>query len=199
MVAAYHLIWTGYGHWLPNDPRGSTSHQLRCAKIAPLGELHFGRKRIQPAGQVIREFYDAARGFLKHKLLTFDQKQIENIGQCFADVTKEREYTCYACANMPDHVHLVIRKHRDKAEEMIAKFQDASRSTLQNELENHPVWGGPGWKVFLDTRDDITRTISYVEKNPIKIGRPAQRWSFVRAYDGWLPGQIRIAKPQARK
>ena len=25
LVIAYHLIWTAYGWWLPNDPRGSGS------------------------------------------------------------------------------------------------------------------------------------------------------------------------------
>ena len=29
---------------------------------------------------------------------------------------RERNYTCYGCAIMPDHVHLLIRKHRDQAE-----------------------------------------------------------------------------------
>ena len=29
MVIGYHLIWTAYGWWLPNDPRGSTSHRIR--------------------------------------------------------------------------------------------------------------------------------------------------------------------------
>jgi hypothetical protein len=29
MVAGYHLIWTVYGYWLPNDPRGSTSREIR--------------------------------------------------------------------------------------------------------------------------------------------------------------------------
>jgi len=26
MIIAHHLIWTAYGFWLPNDPRGSSSH-----------------------------------------------------------------------------------------------------------------------------------------------------------------------------
>jgi hypothetical protein len=51
----------------------------------------------------------------------------------------------------------------------------------------HPVWGGPGWKRFLNTRDDIERIVRYIEMNPIKAGRPAQRWFFVKPYDGWLP------------
>ena len=42
MVVGYHLIWTAYGWWLPNDPRGSTSHEIRVEKIEELGELHHG-------------------------------------------------------------------------------------------------------------------------------------------------------------
>lgn len=48
IVIGYHLMWTLYGWWLPNDPRGSTSRQIRRDLIAELGELHFGRKKIQP-------------------------------------------------------------------------------------------------------------------------------------------------------
>jgi REP element-mobilizing transposase RayT len=200
MVTGYHLIWTGYGHWLPNDVRGSMSCELRCAKFAPLGELHFGRKRIQPAGKLIHEFYDAARGLLKHPLLNFSADQIQKISESFSQVVREREYTCYACAIMPDHVHLLIRKHRDKAEEMIEHFQDASRVAIQAVIgAEHPVWGGPGWKVYLDSLDDMTRTIRYIEQNPIKIGLPIQSWDFVTQYDGWLPGTIRFAKPQAKR
>ena len=45
MVAGYHLIWTVYGYWLPNDPRGSTSSEVRIAFIKALGPLHYGRKK----------------------------------------------------------------------------------------------------------------------------------------------------------
>ena len=61
MVLAYHLIFTLYGWWLPNDPRGSSSHTIRCDVIADLGQLHHGRKQIQPASNDIREFYKRAR------------------------------------------------------------------------------------------------------------------------------------------
>jgi len=102
---------------------------------------------------------------------------------------------------MPDHVHLVIRKHRDKAEVMIEHFQLASRQAVlalsqSRFFAEHPIWGGPGWKVFLDSRDDIERTINYVEQNPVKMGQPIQQWEFVKLYDGWLPG-VGAAKPQA--
>jgi hypothetical protein len=47
MVAGYHLIWTAYGWWLPNDPRGSTSQQVLSVQLQYLGELHFGRESNQ--------------------------------------------------------------------------------------------------------------------------------------------------------
>ncbi len=48
MVIAYHLIWTAYGWWLPNDPRGSMSKCIASDTIAELGALHYGRKRVHP-------------------------------------------------------------------------------------------------------------------------------------------------------
>ncbi len=57
MVAGFHLIWTAYGWWLPNDPRGSSSQVIRVEKIAGLGDLHPGRKAVQPPSQEIQQFY----------------------------------------------------------------------------------------------------------------------------------------------
>ena len=70
MVIAYHLIWTAYGWWLPNDPRGSGSDTIRNDVLGELGELHNGRKKVQPSGKTVREFYEKAADLLKHPLLT---------------------------------------------------------------------------------------------------------------------------------
>lgn len=188
MVIAHHPVWTAYGWWLPNDPRGSMSSSIASDVIAELGELHHGRKRVQPAGREIRTFYGRASEVLKFPLLTFAPEEILLIATAFATVMRDCRYTCYACAIMPDHVHLVIRKHRDLAEEMIENLQVESMRLVcgagRRECD-HPVWGGPGWKVFLDSVDDVRRTVRYVEMNPIKARRPAQDWDFVTPYDGW--------------
>ena len=75
MVIGYHIIWTAYGWWLPNDPRGSSSHEIRCAEISGLGELHHGRRKIQPAATDIRRFYEAAQLVLKQELLKFSSDE----------------------------------------------------------------------------------------------------------------------------
>jgi REP element-mobilizing transposase RayT len=191
MVAGFHLIWTAYGWWLPNDPRGSSSHEIRVEQIAELGEAHYGRKVVQPSSAELRQFYDQARDILKHPLLTFENQDVELIAASFAEVIEQRRYTCYACAVMPDHVHMLIRKHRDHAEDMIANLQRESARKLivaGRREASHPVWGGPGWKVFLYTGDDMRRIVEYIRQNPIKAGLSAQKWNFVKEYDGWLPG-----------
>ncbi|HKI31454.1 MAG TPA: transposase [Gemmataceae bacterium] len=189
LVIAHHLIWTAYGWWLPNDPRGSGSKTIRNEIVAELGNLHHGRKVIQPAGTTIRSFQERAAELLSHPRLTFTASALEEVGAAFRGVIDEQRYTCYACAIMPDHVHILIRKHKHQAEEMIEALKEASRQhliTVGQRSPTHPVWaGGGGWKVFLDHPDEVRRTIGYIEKNPDPLALPRQCWPFVKVYDGW--------------
>jgi REP element-mobilizing transposase RayT len=198
MVVGYHLIWTAYGWWLPNDPRGSTSTHVKSLDLQGLGELHFGRKKLQPARRIVREFYDEARNHLRHELLTLSTTEVTAAAAAISEVIRKQSYTCYACAIMNDHLHILIRKHRQEAPEMIERLQDATCFAVRDCCErapDHPVWTDGGWKGFLETREDFRRIIRYIEQNPVKIGRPMQKWDFVKPYDGWLPGMISRVKP----
>jgi hypothetical protein len=86
---------------------------------------------------------------------------------------------------MPDHVHLVIRKHRDQAETMIERLQEATRAGLNRKRwvpADHPVWTEGGWKVFLDSPEAVRGRIAYVEGNPAKSGLAPQVWDCVGRY-----------------
>jgi REP element-mobilizing transposase RayT len=198
-VIAYHLIWTNYGTWLPNDPRGSGSRSVYTPAIAELGESHLGRRAVQPPRRAVREFYDAAEPQLEYPVIRFDQDAQEQIAESLGEVIRSRPYTCYACAVLPDHVHLVIRKHRDCSEEMIARLQEESANRLRSSVvvpPAHPVWTRGGWKVYLDSPRAVWSRIRYVENNPVKEGLPRQEWGFVVRYDDW-PFHRGGAKPQA--
>ena len=161
-LIAHHIIWTGYGCWLPNDPRGSFSQKVGSEKIAELGTSHYGRRRTQPARRVVGEFYAEARQVLKHPLLKFSPKQFEIIASGLADAIQQHSYTCYACAILPNHVHLLIRKHRHRAEQMIEILQEASRLRISRARitdPDHPIWTVGGWKAFLHHPDAIRRVI----------------------------------------
>lgn len=173
LVIAHHLIFTVYGRWLPNDPRGSSSHEIRNTLLEDLGELHVGRKLVQPDGQVIREFYRQADKRLARPAIDLDADDRSLVAESFAEAIEAEHFTCWACAVMDDHVHLVMRKHKYKAEEMIGLLEETSRSRLREadkRREDHPVWGGPGWMVFLDHPDAVRRTIAYADRDPIQCG-----------------------------
>jgi REP element-mobilizing transposase RayT len=173
MVAGYHLIWTVYGYWLPNDPRGSTSKDVRVEPIKDLGTHHYGRKETQPSSQELRTFLNDARDVLAHSVRSMDDDDIVLVGNALSRVIAAREYVCYACAVMPDHVHILIRRHCDRAEDIIANLQEAARTALIEAGKrpiNHPVWtGGPGWKTFINTQRQFEAEIGYIEANPEKI------------------------------
>jgi REP element-mobilizing transposase RayT len=187
-VIAYHLIWTNYGTWLGNDPRGSGSRSVYTPVLAELGNVHFGRKKLQPARSAVREFYETAESLLQFPVIRFDPIQRDGIAESFVTTIRKHRYTCCACAIMPEHVHLVIRKHRHQAEDMIEHFQTESRLHLQilgAVPAEHPVWTKGGWKVYLDTPEDVWARIRYVESNPMKGGLPPQQWPFIVPYDNW--------------
>ncbi len=45
MIRANHLIFTAYGFWLPNDPRGSWSNYVRAYELYQAGPA----TKLQPA------------------------------------------------------------------------------------------------------------------------------------------------------
>jgi REP element-mobilizing transposase RayT len=129
-----------------------------------------------------------------HPVVTLHEDAIALVGKVLGEQIAVRGYTCYACAVMPDHVHLLIRRHRDKAEAMIEAFQETTHNALIEAghcLPTHPVWTKGGWKGFLNTQSDFVRDVKHIGNNPPKVGRPAQVWDFVTPYDGWMPGYRR--------
>ena len=61
MIIAYHVIFTTYGTWLPNDPRGSYSKAVYDAELRALGDVRCGQQAPQPDGNTLRRFWTASR------------------------------------------------------------------------------------------------------------------------------------------
>src|ERR1700683_324430 len=72
VIIAHHLVLMGYGHWLPNDIRGSGSDEIRKALLQALGEIHPGRKQQQPPRSELKTFHSQAKPLLEQEALWFD-------------------------------------------------------------------------------------------------------------------------------
>lgn len=190
VIVAHHLILTLYGHWLPNDLRGSGSTELYDDKFEELGPIHHGRKpeAQQPSRRELRAFYKEADELLNFPRFWLDDAKRQAAAEAFGRVVRHEQYTCYACAVLANHAHFVIRRHRDDALAMMANLAAESAKALRVFSDvgvHHPVWAARPYKVFLYSVEDIEVRVRYVEENPMKEGLPAQRWGFVTEYDGW--------------
>src|SRR5215210_2118854 len=96
IVIAYHLIWTAYGWWLPTDPRGSMSRWIALDILKQLGDLHYGRRLIQPKSWEVREYLRETEDVLKHPRLVFGSNERNCIARAFASAIAQFKYTCYA-------------------------------------------------------------------------------------------------------
>ena len=143
IIIAHHLILSGYGHWLPNDPRGSGSEEIREEKLSDLGPIHHGRKQIQPSRGVLKEFYRSATPRLDFEPIWFDDAKRQAIAEAFARVVENERYTVWACAILSNHAHLCIRRHKDDAVTMWNAFAETSRAALgrfEDLADDHPLW-----------------------------------------------------------
>jgi REP element-mobilizing transposase RayT len=202
MTIAHHLILPLYGHWAPNDLRGSGSSELYNEKFEPLGPIHFGRKpeTEQPPREELREFHRRFKALLKHNTFWIDSAMRQALAEAIGEVVRREGYTVYACAICSNHVHLVVRIHRDDAVTMWNKFASETRLRLrapapgkfQDVSADHPVWAERPYKVFLYTPEDVHLRIEYVESNPEKEGLPRQSFEFVKAYDEWPLHKVRV-------
>lgn len=125
---------------------------------------------------------------LHHPTIRLQQRDFDSAARGLADAIAEHNYTCYACAVLPDHVHLLLRKHRHSAEEMIEHLQGLSRERLLSDgvfPPGHPVWTDGGWKNFLDRPSAVWEVIRYIERNPVEARLPPQTWPFVIPYNNW--------------
>jgi len=196
MVLAYHLIFTAYGFWLPNDPRGSWSDFIRSWELFLRGRA----TRTTQRRSLARDEHDQHRRreqkhALKHPPVAFSGRQALAVAHGFARAVRESGYVVLACAIMPDHVHLVILRHERLAERIMGHLKSRATQALvaeglhpfvgfTNQSGRFPsVWAHRGWKVFLCDDTDIRRAVRYVQDNPSRSGLPKQRWSFVSAVE----------------
>jgi REP element-mobilizing transposase RayT len=187
-IIAHHLIFTGYGFWLPNDLRGSGSTEIRNDLLEELGPILPGRQHIQPSREELKQFYREANLLLEFEPLWFDSAKRQATADVFAQVVRDFKYTIYACAICSNHAHLVVRRHRDDGHAIWDTFAGAARESLRRHAgvhADHPIWSDRPYDVFLYTPQDIRGRIAYVEGNPLKERLPAQNWEFVTRYDGW--------------
>lgn len=191
MIVAYHVIFGMYGFWLPNDPRGSWSDFVGAWELFRYGPATKTTERHSLAYRAHdHRLREAAKEALKYPAVMLNGLQARAVGVGFADYFSKSICPVWACVILPDHVHLVVGKSGMKVEQLVIQLKGAATESLK-EQGIHPFgaikdkhgrtpkcFARGEWKVYLDP-PDLPRAVRYVEDNPMKEGKPRQRWSFV--------------------
>jgi REP element-mobilizing transposase RayT len=176
MVIAYHVIFTTYGTWLPNDPRGAYSTTVYNDELKALGAVQYGKQDPPPSRDRLRRFWTSSRGRTKRRQFFVDDSTRRIIAQGFDQVVKKFDLTVHACAIMNDHVHLLLLRSKNRIEYIAGQFKAEATRALS--LTETP-WAKRSWKVFIEDYETMASAAHYIEMNPIKAGQPRQHWDFV--------------------
>ena len=202
MIHGYHVILPHYGFWLPNDPRGSCSEFVASWELARFGKTtrHLEQRTLAQLSDEELALRDAMRKELLYPPVTLTGKQALSVAKGFQAQAEKSGYAIWACAILPEHTHLVIARHRYKVEQMANLLKGAATTQL---IEDHlhplaqyakpeerppGMWARHQWKVYLDSDEQIENAIAYVNANPIKEGKPEQKWKWITPYRGLEAG-----------
>ena len=195
MIHGYHVIFGAYGFWLPNDPRGSWSDFVAGWELLPFGPATKGllRKELTPELETMRM---EAKKALKYPAVQFTGLQARAIALGFSKARQKSNFTIWRCSILPEHVHLVIARHHFKVEYIAGLLKGEATKQLKAE-GMHPLanqvaagkdpptpWNSRSWRVYLDTEESIENAIHYVDQNPVKEGKPLQKWGFETPFQG---------------
>ena len=176
MILAYHAIFTTYGTWLPNDPRGSYSKAIYNAELAALGEIHYGRQNPQPDRYTMRRFRVTVMPRLSRAPYYLTNQTRLAVADAFARVVDRLSLSVPVCAIMNDHVHFLVWRSKYTIEYLVNQLKGAG--TLALELSQTP-WTRKCWKIFIDDEISLRAAAEYVAANPPTAGLTAQQWAFV--------------------
>src|SRR5579863_5963660 len=124
MVLWYHAIFTAYGFWLPNDPRGSWSTFVGSWELYKFGAATKTNERRSLAHDPHdAELRREAKQVLKYPPVRFGEEQRNSIGQGIARAREESGLAIHACAIGYDHVHTVVARHSKSIERIVGQMK----------------------------------------------------------------------------
>src|SRR5690348_508627 len=108
-MLGWHLIFSSYGFWLPNDPRGMGSSRVGARHIYDAGgeatKVHTRQSVAHRAHDV--QLRRMAKDSLKYPAVELSGVQARAVARGISAIVPKVDLIIHACAIMPDHVHLV--------------------------------------------------------------------------------------------
>lgn len=181
MILGFHCIFTAYGFWLPNEPRGSWSTFVGSWDLLQFGPATKTNTRQSLAGHAYdHTLKQQMQAKLKYPPVRFTGQQARVIGQTF----RELPYVIHALAVMPDHVHVVFACTPCAIGRVVGHVKTQATQNLRQYgwFTQRSPWARGAWHVYLNDETDMIRALRYVQANPSRSSLKPQHWSAVQPY-----------------
>jgi hypothetical protein len=148
MLHGWHLVFSVYGFWLPNDERGSGSSRVWAQHLY---DVAGDATKVFTTHSVAHRPHDvklrrAAQEALKYPAVRLTGVQARAVGRGIAAVLPKVGLVVHACAIMPDHVHVVVAALKFDGDEIIECLKRAGTRGLNAEglhpLKDYPRANG---------------------------------------------------------
>jgi hypothetical protein len=132
MILAFHSIFSMYGFWMPNDPRGSGSDYVAVWELfryGPATKITSRRSVAESPHEQYRRL--AAKQALRYPPVEITGQQAVAIAHGFGEACREASYRIHACSILPDHVHLVIGWHPSNIRRIVGHMKSRATRRLK--------------------------------------------------------------------
>ena len=187
-IIAYHLTFTTYGFWLPNDPRGSGSRVVWSEPLAAHGAATFVADRRRSRARCAHDpaVRVAAQADLKHPPVLLDAARRAAVRRGLTVYTERTNEALELAAVLKDHVHVLVHRGARQWEQIEAGVK-AKATLAMSEGSCHPFqpdgkgrrhtpWAENGWCTYLHNDEDVERTRRYIRKNLARAGLSGELW-----------------------
>ena len=177
----YFVTWNLFDA-LPENER----ERIQCEKQALMGELDRRKGSISPAEKWAIE-----------RMIREREQEVLNAGhgQCYLRNPKIaglvqgallhfdfQKYELLTWSLMPNHVHVIFILMKGASLDGVIKSWKGYTSRMANRILGRvgTFWQADYWDHSIRDREELLRTVTYVENNPVVAG--LQNWPWVRTY-----------------
>jgi REP element-mobilizing transposase RayT len=172
VTIGYHLVFSGFGLWLPGDERGHWSQAWD--EMIGYYEPHM----LHPGDPVRKRM---AEERTQHPRFVLTEPMIEAVVGAIDDCHKKSDWRIAAAAIEPTHTHLLLT-YTDRDIDQTAKWLKDQTTKSVHRATNYigPVWCKGKWRTFIYDEFHWENSIRYIDRHNEVRGAGARPYVFLK-------------------
>jgi len=167
----YHLVFSGYGLWLPGDSRGAWSEAWDA-------QIGFHEPHVLHPGDPVRPRIAQER--MAHPPVRLDEEMIRAVESSLRDCEAQSEWRIFAASIEITHAHLLLTYTEREIDKTIKWLKDRTTKAVHESTRHRgPVWCKGHWCGFVFDVLAWRNAVAYVERHNERRGEGPRPYDFV--------------------